>query len=125
MFLVSLALTDADLSAFGVTPTGCQCCVSSPTQARSIMHRLIVEEAPLARAATDLLDLRYAHEVLYARSLDLDDLAAESRARGVAATEAPLVGWAWALLTDQREPVRAMARNLMGECYVRGMRSLA
>ena len=48
MFLVSLALTDADLTAFGVMPAACNCCVSSATQARSIMHRLPVEDEALA-----------------------------------------------------------------------------
>ena len=74
-----------------------------------------VEDEELAHAVTDLLDLRYAHEVLFARSMDLSDLAQESRTRGRTATEAPLLGWAWALMTDGRQEAQTMAMYLMSE----------
>ncbi len=125
MFLSCLCVSDQDLAALGVVPEGCSCCLSLETQGRSILHRLLVEDDALARRVTDGLDLRYLDEIAHVRSLGIEELAAGSRRRGRADFQTALVGWAWALATGEREDAQALGRQLMGECYVRGMRCLA
>ena len=106
-------------------PEGCECCLSRGTQARSILHRLIAEDDVLAGQLTDRLDMRYLDEIAHVRSLGMEEVGAESRRRGKVGYGSALVGWAWALATDEREQAVELVKNLMGECYVRGLRGLA
>lgn len=89
------------------------------------MHRLLRDDERFAVEVTDRLDLRFADEVAHVLSLPLSDLALESRRRGQQALAGELVGWAWALLRDERAEAATLGRNLMGESYVRGIQSLA
>ena len=125
MFLSCLCVSDGDLEELGVMPEGCECCLSRGTQARSVLHRLIVDDDVLARRLTDRLDLRHLDEIAHVRSLGIEEVAAESRRRGKVGAGDSLVGWAWALATDERSGVAGLVQHLMGECYVRGLRGLA
>ena len=114
MFLSCLCLTECDLSSLGVWPKGQTCCFAAETQARSVVHRLLRDDERLAVAVTDLLDLRFADEVAHVLSLPLPEVALESSTRGRQGVGAQLVGWAWALLRDERAEVTTIGRHLMG-----------
>ncbi|MEM6672062.1 MAG: hypothetical protein AAF726_04420 [Planctomycetota bacterium] len=125
MFVASLCLTDDDIRALGLQPTSPTCCVSAQTQARSLLHALLREDELLAQEVTDRLDLRHCSDVARVRASSVEEIHRESQIRGRSTFGEPLVGWAWALLTDPRAEAQQLARNLMGECYVRGMQGLA
>jgi hypothetical protein len=125
MFLMSLCLTDEDLTRFGVPLTHTHCCVSPSTAARSALHRVCAEEPDVARAVADMLDLRHLDLVTHVRAHTSDDLAEDARHRAQNATGDTLVGWAWALATDERPEVAVLGQRLMAEVYVRGLQLLA
>lgn len=125
MFISSLCLTPEDLDHLGIEVTGATCCLSQETQARSVVHWMMRGDEQLARRVTDLLDLRYATEVLHVRSLSVEEVHDANALRARQCFGQTLVGWSWALLTDPRQDLERLGRNLMGECYVRGMRQLA
>lgn len=125
MFISSLCLTPEDLDRLGIEVTGTACCLSRETQARSVAHWMMGEDEQLARRITDLLDLRYATEVLHVRSLSVEEVHDANALRARQGFGQTLVGWSWALLTDPRQELGRLGHNLMGECYVRGMQHLA
>lgn len=125
MFIACMCLHDADLERLGFMLDGQGCCVSEPTRARSILHRLVAEDADLAGEVGDLLDVRHASVVLDVRSRSAEDLGGVARGTARAGLGEDLAGLAWALLTDPRDDVVQLGRNLMGECYVRGIQGLA
>ncbi|MEM8711430.1 MAG: hypothetical protein AAGG01_10795 [Planctomycetota bacterium] len=125
MFLATIALTEADLDGLGVQLRGCTCCLSKRAQLRGAAHALMAESECFARAVTDLLDLRYASDVMQARSSSIRELAGVSRHRGQKESGPSLVGWAWALMTDERKEAASLGHNFMGECYVRAIGALA
>jgi len=125
MFLVSLCLSDADLTRLGAMPVASPCGgVSQRTAARAALHRACARSGPAARAMADLLDLRHLELVANVRALDACSIAALAEAHAREASGAELAGWAWALLTDPRPAVVLQGRLYMSECYVRGLQNL-
>jgi len=123
MFLATLCLNDEDLEALGATRGGRRHrWVSDETLARTAVHRACATDAELARAIADRLDLRHVAIVGTVRAAEPD--APELVARLREATD-ELAGWAWALLTDPRPAMVRIGQQLMGECYVRGLRTVA
>ena len=125
MFLSCLCFTTNDLRTLGVLGAESACCVSAETRARSVLHRLLQSDQNVAAAVTDMLDLRFADLVAYVQSSELTDISCAATRAGREGVADELIDWAWALLRDGRPEVVAVGRCLMGECYVRGIRSLA
>lgn len=76
------------------------------------MHRALHADRDLARRVCDLLDLRHAAWVLDAVASPASEL--EAAARLAAASGEPAgAGRLWALLTDDRDPVRSLGRSLL------------
>ncbi|MEL6714312.1 MAG: hypothetical protein AAFP86_11095 [Planctomycetota bacterium] len=125
MFICCACIDDEDVGPLGLDGACAHVGVSETTYHRSVLHRLVGADAALARRITDLLDVRYVDEVFRVRTQSVEDLTQESRERARGGLGETLTGWAWALLTDARAPVVTLGRQVMGEAYVRGIRSLA
>lgn len=124
MFVASLCLTDLDLEQLGLWSRRTAPLVSAGTAARAVLHRLIVSHDGVAQAVTDLLDLRHFEILSHVRSSNSNGLSLETGQLGQAACGADLAGWAWAILTDMRPEMQAVAKTFMSECYVRGLQAL-
>lgn len=125
MFIACLCVGDEDLRAFRLIPETPPCCMSSETTARAAMHRLLLDDEGLAADLSTALDLRHIDTVEHVRASALGEVAQQARRVARVAEREELAGWAWALLRDARQDVRAAGNRLMAEVYVRGMRTLA
>lgn len=125
MFLACLCVDSEDLKSFRLMPGTPPCCISAETTARAAMHRLLSEDEGLAVDLATVLDLRHIDVVEHVRTSGLDAVAEHARRASRVAVRDDLAGWAWALLRDPRQEVRAAGNRLMAEVYVRGMRTLA
>lgn len=124
MFIASLCLTSEDLEQLEVRIPDAPCRVSVDTAMRSMVHQRLGNDEAFARRVHDLLDMRHVETVLFIRGLDPDGLREHVRDKAFRATGSELAAWAWGLVTDTRPEVIILGQAFMGECYVRGMRSL-
>ena len=125
MFIACLCVVPEDLASFRLMPATPPCCMSAETTARAAMHRLLLEDESLAADVSTVLDLRHIDTVEHVRTSAVGAVAKGARHAARQAERAELAGWAWALLRDHRQDVRAAGNRLMAEVYVRGMGSLA
>lgn len=119
-FLTSFLLSDTDLMALrcwsaeerdGLTPTA---------WCRSLLHIAIQCRPAVAAQVGDLLDLRHVDDVLAVRAAGV---AALRVAAGSAFLEKDQGrGLTWALVTDPRDEVHALGKQLITETYVRAVR---
>ena len=125
MFVASLCLTDPDLQQLGLLPDKPRWTVSDRTAARGSAHCLCKTDPSVARAITDLLDLRHSDVLMHVRAHTSGELLREAGLHATRSTGEELAAWAWALLTDPREDVASYGQRLMVACYVRGMQQLS
>lgn len=106
--VLRLAVCEEDLCELGV-PAAELGWVPYGVYGRGWLHRACHERLPEGRALGDLLDLRWADAVAFARGADARTL------RGVAAQAArggPRPGVLWAYLTDPRPDARRLGETL-------------
>lgn len=121
-FVLGLCLSADDLEALVDWESGPPCCThASPgVWRRNVLHAACRSDGAIARRVGDLLDLRHADAVLHVRSSERDVLAGEVRAHVLAGRRAAFAPTLWALATDARDEVRALAAIVVSEAFVLG-----
>lgn len=112
----SLCLTGADLRALGFEGSdGLDRGVSEELWARVGLHRGCHTSEALARAVSDVLDLRYVDTIAKVRSLSEEALAGMVRTWIEHRDELAIPGLLWALCTDARPAVHQIGLRFAQE----------
>lgn len=119
-FLTSFLLTDTDLVAIGCWDAEMHGGLTPTAWCRSLLHVAIQQREDAARRVADLLDLRHVEEVMDVRMSTAPEL--ECRAADAVDGHEDARGLVWALVTDPRDEVHAIAKQMITEIYVRACR---
>ena len=122
--ILNFCLDDQDLHGLdrshdGRSPRGFSLAVRS----RARLHRALQEERDVARAVSDLLDVRYLDDVVLARSSESEELEAQVNDWVESPDGTRLPGLMWALATDARASVHALGARLGHEAAVAASRA--
>lgn len=119
-FLTSFLLSDIDLMAIGCWDAEMHEGLTPTAWCRSLLHVALQQREDAARRVADLLDLRHVEEVLDVRASLPTDL--EARAAHAIDGREGARGLVWALVTDPRDDVHRLGKQVITEIYVRACR---
>jgi len=121
----SLCLTEDDLKRLGVWEQPEEGFPSARVWTLARLHRGTHEDDGLAERVADVLDLRFAEEVLEVRASRPCQLFEAVRRAVHEPPAADLPGRVWALLTDERPPVHRLGLVVVREALAAGCDLLA